>query len=191
MLTIASGLRKETGSGGVKCCVVCWGEKGKGGVGKRERNGLDDAHLPFPMLAKQIRDLNLDVLDIPLRLLDRCPPIALALPALDVLHHLADPSLLLVGLLAQLAVVGAVVGMVYQLEPAGLPGPILLVALLPEVPPLPVPADPASLLEVTHGDVVIEAKKEDGREGERNSSRAGAYGCGEGARGRLAWSRNK
>jgi hypothetical protein len=93
-------------------------------------------------------------LDVPLSLLDGCHPIALALPPGNVGLHLAHSTIFLVHLVTELAIALLVDRVVDQLQAARLPRPVLLIALLFEVPPLPVAAVPACLFEVAHGIVV-------------------------------------
>lgn len=95
--------------------------------------------------------LHLNFGDISLRLLDGSGPATLAMPPLDVVYHFADAALFLGDLLADLTDTGLVRRVVDQLQAARLAGAVLLVALLAEVPPLPVPAGPPCLLEVAHG----------------------------------------
>lgn len=102
------------------------------------------------VLGPDLVDGHLDLGHVVLGLLDGGAAVALAAPALDVLGHLVIPALLLLNLVAQLALARLVVGVVDELEPARLARPVLLVALLAEVAPFPIPALPARLFEITH-----------------------------------------
>src|SRR5205814_9368422 len=87
--------------------------------------------------------------------LHRCPldggsAVALAAPALDVPAHLVDTALFLLYVLAEPAYVRLVERPVDQLHAACLARAIFLVALLPELPPLPESAPPAAHLVVAH-----------------------------------------
>jgi hypothetical protein len=95
------------------------------------------------------RDLNFG--DITLRLLDGGGPATLSMPPLDVVYHFVDTALFLADLLADLADAGLVRRTIHQLQAARLAGAVLLVTLLAEVPPFPVPASPPCLLKVAHG----------------------------------------
>lgn len=104
------------------------------------------------MLAPYLGYLKRDLLDVPLGLFDGRPAISLSFPALDVLLHLGDPPILLLDLIAELAGPRMVLGVVDELQAASLSRSVFLVALLPEVPPLPVATGPAGLFEVAHAD---------------------------------------
>lgn len=103
------------------------------------------------VLVRYILDLCRDLLYVSLGLLNGRYPIALALPPSDVGLHLGDPTVLLLHLVAELALSVYIDGVIDELQAARLPRPVLLVALLSEVSPLPVAAVPACLFEVTHG----------------------------------------
>lgn len=64
------------------------------------------------MLSHNLVDLGRDLDDVPLRLLDGGRPVPLLLPSGDVGLHLADPSVLLLDLVAELTVALLVVGAV-------------------------------------------------------------------------------
>lgn len=102
------------------------------------------------MVGPDLVDGHLDLGHVVLGLLDGGAAVALGAPALDVLRHLLVPPLLLLDLVAQLAVARLVLCVVDELEPARLARPVLLVALLFEVAPFPVPALPARLFEIAH-----------------------------------------
>lgn len=107
------------------------------------------------MLRPNLIDRHLNLRHVVLSLLDGSPPVPLAPPPLDVLRHLVVPPLLLLDLVAQLAVAGLVVGIVDQLEATRLARSVLLVALLAEIAPFPVPASPACLFEIAHLSIVF------------------------------------
>jgi len=94
----------------------------------------------------------IQIFDVVLGLLDGGPAVALALPPVDVVVHLCHAPRLLGDLLADLAVRRYQVRLVHELEPAGFSRAVLLVALLSEVAPFPVPAVPAGLFKVAHFD---------------------------------------
>lgn len=106
--------------------------------------------LPLHMVCEQFVDLELDVVHIPHRLLDGGPPVAFALPPLDVVQHLVDPPLLLALLLTNLARALGGLPAVDELQSARLAGAVLLLALLAEGTPLPVATVPAGLFKVAH-----------------------------------------
>lgn len=106
--------------------------------------------MPLVVLVHYFLDLCRDVLDVSLGLLNGGYPVPLALPPSDVGLHLGDTAVLFLYLVAELALPRLVGRVVDQLQAARLSRPVLLVALLPEVPPLPVAAIPASLFEVAH-----------------------------------------
>lgn len=83
-------------------------------------------------------------------LLYRGAAVHLPRPPVDVAHQLVVFALLLLDVLAQLADVRVRDRVVDELEPARLARPPLLVALLAEVAPPPVPAGPARLVEEAH-----------------------------------------
>ena len=94
----------------------------------------------------------IQIFNVVLGLLDGGPAVALALPPVDVVVHLCHAPRLLGDLLADLAVRRYQVRLVHQLEPAGFSRAVLLVALLSEVAPFPVPAVPPGLFKVAHFD---------------------------------------
>lgn len=98
----------------------------------------------------ELYNLAVDIVNVVLGLLDGGPAVTLALPPVDVVPHLVHPPSLLCDLVADLAVRVYRNRLVDKLQPARLARPVLLVALLPEVPPFPVTAPPAGLLEITH-----------------------------------------
>lgn len=91
-----------------------------------------------------------DLPHVPLGFLDRCGSVPFSLPPVDVILELGEFPLLLLDVFAEFAVIRLLVGAVYQLQSAGLSGPILLRTLLTEVAPSPIPAHPSCLLEITH-----------------------------------------
>lgn len=106
--------------------------------------------LPIMMLLKHVLDCLVDLSHIPLGFLDRCRPVSFPLPPVDVVLELGELPLLLLDVLAEFAVILLLVGTVYQLQPARLPGSILLRTLLTEVAPSPIPTHPACLFEIAH-----------------------------------------
>lgn len=87
---------------------------------------------------------------IPLRFFDCCVSITLPLPSEDVTLEFVVFPLLLFDVFAEFANVRLIVRRQYELESAGLPGPVLFVTLFPKVSPSPKSALPTSLVEVTH-----------------------------------------
>ncbi len=102
------------------------------------------------MLPIQLPNLHLQHADLLLRLLDGGPPVALARPAVHVLHHLAHAPLLLGDGLARLAHARLQVRVEDELEPARLARAVLLGTLLAEVAPAPVAAAPELVVKVAH-----------------------------------------
>lgn len=102
------------------------------------------------MRIPQLVNLPLDLPHILLRLLDGGAAVALVAPTGDVVVHLVKAARLGADLVARLAARLEVVGLVHELHAARLAGAVLLVALLPEVAPLPVAAAPAGAVEVAH-----------------------------------------
>jgi hypothetical protein len=121
------------------------------GAGKEE-GGRGTHHGQDSCLVVVLQAGNLieDVVHLAAGPLDGGAAVALALPALHVPVHFVVPTLLLLGVVARLADVALVLGLVHELEPARLAHPVLLVALLPKVAPAPVAATPASLVKVAH-----------------------------------------
>lgn len=106
--------------------------------------------LSGPMRCLHLVDLALNFLH-----LDTCPldgrlAVSFAVPALNVPLHLVDPAVFLVNVVAQLALVRLLDRVEYQLQAARFACPVLLVALLFELTPSPIPANPARLVEITH-----------------------------------------
>ena len=71
-------------------------------------------------------------------------------PSRNVLLHLCDTALFPDDLLARLAVTVSLVRLENELEAAGFANPVLLSALLAEIPPTPEATGPAGLVEETH-----------------------------------------
>lgn len=114
-----------------------------------------DLQLPLVMLIHYLLYLGADLLDVSLGLLDCGHPITLSLPPCNIGLHLVNAAVLLLYLVAELALALLVGRIIDQFQAARLACPVLLVALLTEVPPLPVAAGPARLFEVTHGEPLV------------------------------------
>lgn len=95
-------------------------------------------------------DLPRELVHVVLGLFDGGGPTALVAPAFDVGSHLVVAPCLFVDGLADPADVGEVLGLVHELEPARLPGSVLLGALLSEATPFPVAAAPSDVVKVAH-----------------------------------------
>lgn len=83
--------------------------------------------------------------------LNRGRSVAFSLPAPHVALHFVVPAPFFLNVVAQLAYIGIVSGLVDELKAARLPHPILLIALLAKMAPSPVAAGPTSLIKVAHG----------------------------------------
>lgn len=90
-----------------------------------------------------------------LRLLDSGSPVPFFLPPLDVLLHLVLPTSLLLDLIAQLALLRLVIGVVYQFKPTSFSCPVLFITLLAEISPLKISTRPSCHIEVAHVVVVV------------------------------------
>lgn len=107
------------------------------------------------MLVHYFLYLGSDFLDVSLGFLDCGHPVALSLPPCNIGLHLVNAPVLLLYLVAELALARLVGRIINQFQAARLARSVLLVALLAEVPPLPVAAGPARLFEITHGERLV------------------------------------
>lgn len=105
----------------------------------------------FLMFRPKLVDGHSNLVHIVLSLLDSSSPIALSPPALDVLAHLCQTTLLFLDLVTQLAVARLVGRIVDELHPTGFTRSIFLRTLLPKVAPFPISTLPSSLFKITHG----------------------------------------
>ncbi|RYC57096.1 hypothetical protein CHU98_g9113 [Xylaria longipes] len=99
---------------------------------------------------RHVVDGLLDLDQVPVGLLYRGAAVRLPRPSRDIAVQLVVLAPLLLDVLAQLAVLGLAYRVIDELEAARLARPVLLVALLSEVAPPPVPAVPARLVEEAH-----------------------------------------
>lgn len=113
--------------------------------------GLYRAPCSCLVLQRHVVDGLLDLDHVPVGLLYRGAAVRLSLPSCDIAVQLVELAFLLLDVLAQLAVLGLAYRVIDELEAARLARPVLLVALLSEVAPPPVPAVPACLVEEAHG----------------------------------------
>lgn len=87
---------------------------------------------------------------VPLGLLDRRVTVAFPLPSIYVALELVVLSLLLLDVLAKLADVRFLEGIVDELQSTRFTGPVFFGTLLSEVAPTPEAASPSSLVKVAH-----------------------------------------
>lgn len=87
---------------------------------------------------------------IPLGLLNRRIPVAFPLPSIYIALKLGVLALLLFNVLAELADIELLEGIVDKLQPTCFSRSVFFGTLLPKVAPSPKAADPSGLVEVTH-----------------------------------------
>jgi len=102
------------------------------------------------MLFPEIPDLVLNLCNVISRLLNGSPAVPLTVPPIDILAHFPYAAFLLAHLITQFTGLRLKAGVVDQFQATRLAGAVFLVALLAEVPPLPVPTSPPCLVKVAH-----------------------------------------
>ena len=96
-------------------------------------------------------NLLIKLLDLLVGLLDTCPMLrGIFLPAIDLVLFPNSPSSLCVQLIAELAFLADWLSLHDEFHAARFTGPILSVAVLPEMTPFPVTTSKTVLIEETH-----------------------------------------